>query len=159
MRILESFAQKYGKHPALYGIELLNEPRPAIPIEILQQFYLDGYTRIRAHAGPDVAVVIHDSFRPLPWKNFMKGPSLHNVILDTHLYQCFDKQARPVRRGTATTFALDRKRDAGPNATRRTAYVGRRMVVVIAGTDDVGSISLAGRLGQPRLRGCATIDL
>jgi glucan 1,3-beta-glucosidase len=63
LRVLESFAQKYGSHPALYGIELLNEPRPAIPIEILQQFYQDGYTRIRAHAGPGVAVVIHDSFR------------------------------------------------------------------------------------------------
>jgi glucan 1,3-beta-glucosidase len=35
LRILDTFAQKYGKHPALYGIELLNEPRDEVPLEIL----------------------------------------------------------------------------------------------------------------------------
>jgi len=113
LRILESFAQNYGNHPALSGIELLNEPRPNIPIEILQQFYQDGYTRIRRHAGPGVAVVIHDSFRPLVWKNFMKGPSFTNVILDTHLYQCFDKEARARSAFEQLAFALDRNTTLG----------------------------------------------
>jgi glucan 1,3-beta-glucosidase len=108
LRVLESFAQNYGKHPALYGIELLNEPRQEVPIEILQQFYLDGYARVRRHAGPDVAVVIHDSFRPLVWKNFMQEPSFVNVILDTHLYQCFDKKALSRSALEQLAFALDR---------------------------------------------------
>lgn len=49
LRILESFAQKYGNHPALYGIELLNEPSPKLSLDTLQQFYQDGYTRVRKH--------------------------------------------------------------------------------------------------------------
>ena len=113
LRVLESFAQKYGGHPALYGIELLNEPKPEIPIEILQQFYMDGYSHIRKHAGPGVAVVIHDSFRPLVWKNFMKGPGYENVILDTHLYQCFDKQALSRSAFEQLAFALHRNTTLG----------------------------------------------
>jgi glucan 1,3-beta-glucosidase len=108
LRVVESFAQKYGDHPALYGIELLNEPKWEIPVEILQQYYQDGYAHVRKHAGPDVAVVIHDSFRPLVWKNFMRGPAFANVILDTHLYQCFDKEALSRSALEQLAFALDR---------------------------------------------------
>jgi glucan 1,3-beta-glucosidase len=113
LRVLESFGQKYGGHPALYGIELLNEPKPVVPIEILQQFYQDGYTHIRRHAGPGVAVVIHDSFRPLVWKNFMQEPSFTNVVLDTHLYQCFDKQALSRSALQQLAFALNRNTTLG----------------------------------------------
>ena len=99
--VLESFAQRYGDHPALYGMELLNEPRPEVQLDILQQFYEDGYTRVRKHLNPDVAVIIHDSFRPLAWKKFMQQPAFNNVILDTHLYQCFDDKAKgPFGTGT-----------------------------------------------------------
>ena len=93
-RVLESFAQKYGKHPALFGIELLNEPRNSIPLEILQQFYQDTYIALRKHLDPQVAIVVHDSFRPLAWTNFMQEPAFTNVILDTHLYQCFDDKSK-----------------------------------------------------------------
>jgi len=109
LRILESFAQKYGSHPALYGIELLNEPRPVVPLDILQQFYQDGYARVRKYAPPDVAVVIHDSFRPLAWKKFMPQPAFTNVILDTHLYQCFDQEAKSRSALQQLSFALNRK--------------------------------------------------
>ena len=109
LRVLESFAQQYGSHPALCGIELLNEPRPEVPLDILKQFYQDGYQRIRKHAGPNVAIVIHDSFRPLDWKDFMQEPSYTNVILDTHLYQCFDKDSKSRTALEQLAFALDRK--------------------------------------------------
>ncbi|MGH7950771.1 MAG: glycoside hydrolase family 5 protein, partial [Limisphaerales bacterium] len=109
LRILESFAQKYGTHPALYGIELLNEPSEKIPLEILQQFYQDGYARLRKHLGPGVAIVFHDSFRPLAWKNFMQAPAFTNVILDTHLYQCFGDEAENRTARQQLTFSLDRK--------------------------------------------------
>jgi glucan 1,3-beta-glucosidase len=110
LRILESFAQKYGNHPALMGIELLNEPRDQVPLEILQQFYQDAYSRIRPHMNPEVAVVFHDSFRPLAWKNFMQAPAFANVILDTHLYQCFsdDDKTRPAVK--QLEFSLDRQK-------------------------------------------------
>ncbi|HUA39569.1 MAG TPA: glycoside hydrolase family 5 protein [Candidatus Sulfopaludibacter sp.] len=111
IRVLESFGQKYGQHPALFGIELLNEPNPVIPLEILQQFYQDAYARLRKCVNPSVAVVFHDSFRPLAWKNFMQAPAFANVILDTHLYQCFGKkdQARTARE--QLEFSLNRKEE------------------------------------------------
>jgi glucan 1,3-beta-glucosidase len=109
LRILETLAQKYGRHPALCGIELLNEPRDEVPLEILQQFYQDAYARLRKVLDPQVAVVFHDSFRALAWKNFMQAPAFANVILDTHLYQCFDEQAQKRTAVEQLAFALKRK--------------------------------------------------
>ena len=109
LRILESFAQKYGKHPALFGIELLNEPRDVVPLEILQQFYQDAYARLRKHLDPDVAIVFHDSFRPLAWKKFMQEPAFTNVILDTHLYQCFSEKDKTRTAQEQLEFAINRK--------------------------------------------------
>lgn len=109
LRVLESFAQRYGQHPALFGIELLNEPRDQVPLKILQQFYQDAYARLRKYLHPQVAVVFHDSFRPLAWKKFMQEPAFSNVILDTHLYQCFDEAGRKRTAQEQLEFALNRK--------------------------------------------------
>jgi len=109
LRVLESFAQKYGQHPALFGIELLNEPRDVVPLEILQQFYQDAYAQMRPHLNPAVAIVFHDSFRPLAWKKFMQEPAFSNVILDTHLYQCFDEAARGRTAQEQLEFAIKRQ--------------------------------------------------
>jgi glucan 1,3-beta-glucosidase len=109
LRVLESFAQKYGKHPALLGIELLNEPRDVVPLEILRQFYQDAYARLRKHLDPGVAVVFHDSFRAMAWKKFMQEPAFSNVILDTHLYQCFSAADHGRSAQEQLAFALNRK--------------------------------------------------
>jgi glucan 1,3-beta-glucosidase len=110
LRVLETFAQKYGKHPALFGIELLNEPRNSIPIEILRTFYQDAYPRIRKYVDPNVAVVFHDSFRAMAWENFMKQPEYSNVLADTHLYQSFNDEDRQRTAQEQITFALNRKK-------------------------------------------------
>jgi hypothetical protein len=80
-------------------------------LAILQQFYQDAYTRLRKRVDPTVAIVFHDSFRPRPldWKNFMQVPAFVNVILDTHLYQCFGKQDKLARRGNNSNFPLTAK--------------------------------------------------
>jgi glucan 1,3-beta-glucosidase len=117
IRVLESFAQKFGKHPALFGIELLNEPRNSIPLEILQQFYQDAYVALRKQLDPQVAIVIHDSFRPLDWKNFMQEPAFTNVILDTHLYQCFDDKSKS--RDAFEQIAFSANRNAELNRMQR----------------------------------------
>jgi glucan 1,3-beta-glucosidase len=108
LRVLETFAQRYGRHPALAGLELLNEPRDTVPLEILRQFYQDAYARLRGQMAPDVAIVFHDGFRALAWKNFMPAPDFTNVVLDTHLYQCFDKKSKSRTVREQLTFALDR---------------------------------------------------
>ena len=109
IRILGAFAQKYGKHPALYGIELLNEPHWNIPIDILKEFYQNAYSEIRKHTGMEVAVVFHDSFRAMAWQNFMKQPQYSNVIIDTHLYQSFGQEDAHRNAQEQLIFALKRK--------------------------------------------------
>jgi glucan 1,3-beta-glucosidase len=109
VRVLASFAQKYGKHPALFGIEMLNEPSDQIPVEILKDFYVDAYSQIRKYAGPEVAIVFHDSFRAMAWQNFMKGPDYSNVIIDTHLYQLFNEDDSKRTAPEQIVFALGRK--------------------------------------------------
>ena len=108
--VLERLASRYGDHPSLWGIQVLNEPisqevwdlvdipnrYPAadpeeaaesepVPTEFLKGFYRDAYERIRAQA-PDVTVVFHDGFRIKEWKGFFTEPEFENVVLDTHLY-------------------------------------------------------------------------
>jgi glucan 1,3-beta-glucosidase len=109
VRVLEAFAQEYGKHPALFGIELLNEPRDVIPIETLKDFYQEAYAHIRKYADPRIAVVFHDSFRAMAWKDFMKPPEYSNVLIDTHLYQTFGDADRERTAQQQIIFALGRK--------------------------------------------------
>jgi hypothetical protein len=107
--VLERLAARYKDHPALYGVELLNEPISeevylntrkqyppsdparaegscAVPIEVLFDFYERGYSALRRHLDADRAVVLHDGFRLKAWKDFMRGPEYRNVVLDAHLY-------------------------------------------------------------------------
>jgi glucan 1,3-beta-glucosidase len=109
IRVLGAFAQRYGKHPALYGIEVLNEPIWTIPIATLKEFYQNAYSEIRKHTGTEVAVVIHDSFRAMAWQNFMKQPQYSNVIIDTHLYQSFGQEDAQRNAQEQVIFALKRK--------------------------------------------------
>jgi glucan 1,3-beta-glucosidase len=109
LRVLETFAERYGKHPALFGIELLNEPSDKIPIDTLKKFYTDAYPRIRKYVNPNVAVVFHDSFRAMAWKNFMQAPQYSGVLIDTHLYQTFTDEDRERTAQNQIIFALDRK--------------------------------------------------
>ncbi len=89
---IEGLAKHCAKYDNLMGIELLNEPRWDVPIDTLKKYYQDGYQRVRSHVAPGVSVVIHDGFRPDAWNGFMQAPDYQNVLLDTHLYQCFTQE-------------------------------------------------------------------
>jgi glucan 1,3-beta-glucosidase len=93
LTVLEEFARRYGQHPNLIGIELLNEPRIEMPLKIIKEFSLRAYERNRPHAQ-HISIVIHDAFRPLEWDSFMVKPKYDNVILDTHLYQCYSESGK-----------------------------------------------------------------
>jgi glucan 1,3-beta-glucosidase len=65
---------------------------------------------LRPRLNPSVAIVFHDSFRPLAWKKFMQEPAFNNVILDTHLYQCFSEADKSRTLIEHLAFALNRKK-------------------------------------------------
>ena len=94
LRSLEIMAERYGRHPNLWGIECLNEPLWSVPLDVLKPFYQDAYKRLRPHLPLDRAVVFHDGFRPFDWQNFMQAPEYENVVLDTHIYQAYTDEDR-----------------------------------------------------------------
>ena len=106
---LELIAKRYAGHPALFGLEPMNEPasprvfaasmkrygaehpgrveRSApIPHVVLRQFYQLVYQRIRPILGQEVALVFHDQFMLGAWGNFMPAHRYPNVWIDTHQY-------------------------------------------------------------------------
>jgi len=92
IEVLAKIAQRYKNHPALWGIEALNEPRWTIDISLIQKFYLDTYFTLREILQPKHTIVFHDAFRNEAWDDFFKDNVLENVVLDLHLYQNFDER-------------------------------------------------------------------
>ena len=72
----------------LVGIELVNEAFISIPLEIVKDYYLQGYERVKQYG--DLSVIIGDSFRFGSWGDFMYPPHYRHVWIDTHIYQVFD---------------------------------------------------------------------
>jgi glucan 1,3-beta-glucosidase len=110
LTVLEQLAIRYRARPALWGIEVLNEPisqelwdvidlpsrypprdpeyargSEPVPTGFLKDFYLEAYRRIRAQSD-DVTVVFHDGFRIREWDGFFSGPPFERIVVDTHLY-------------------------------------------------------------------------
>lgn len=111
LSVLERLAERYGKRPGLWGIEVLNEPvtermwrvmdvpnrYPAADQELakgsapntmafLRDFYSRAYDRLRRFLPEEKYVVIHDGFELTAWKDFMQEERYKNVVLDTHQY-------------------------------------------------------------------------
>jgi glucan 1,3-beta-glucosidase len=108
--VLERLTARYRARPALWGIEVLNEPisqeiwdlidlptrypprdpgyavgSEPVPTNFLKDFYTEAYQRIRNQSN-DVTVVFHDGFRPREWGDFFAPPAFERIIIDTHLY-------------------------------------------------------------------------
>jgi len=91
LNVLERLAERYKDHPALHGVQALNEPSWDIPTDLLKRFTLEAYHRIRRHCPPERAtVVFHDGFRSFrEYAGFLQEPEFRNVAIDIHRYQCF----------------------------------------------------------------------
>ncbi|SHF77449.1 glucan 1,3-beta-glucosidase [Caldanaerobius fijiensis DSM 17918] len=122
--VIERLAQRYAVYDNVIGVELLNEPRWDVPEDILKDYYIRGYERVRKHMNEDVAVVIHDGFRPLIWDGFMSEPEFSNVILDTHMYQCFTDEDKNKDVLGHVEKALKRKEELYEIGRQLPTYVG-----------------------------------
>lgn len=87
--VLVDVMKRYNDMPHFHSIQLLNEPHVSVPLDILQDFYIRAYRALRA-VHPARVIVMHDGFRLHAWKPFFTKNDFTNVILDTHMYQCFD---------------------------------------------------------------------
>ncbi len=114
LRIIEGLAEFCKDHDNLLGIELVNEQRAKdVPLDILQTYYQDAYQRVRKHIPAErAAVVFHDGFRASAWGDEMQEPNFQNVILDTHLYQCFgDEDKKRDINEQVDVAVMDRKKE------------------------------------------------
>lgn len=90
IEVLARIAERYKDHPALHSLQVLNEPHVSIDIEVIEDFYVRSYQRLRGILNPSTPIVFHDAFRFMHWESFFEEKKWDNVILDTHVYQCFD---------------------------------------------------------------------
>jgi glucan 1,3-beta-glucosidase len=88
IKVVKEIVGRYHDHPAVLGLEPVNEPWELTPLNLLKQFYWDAYLIVKKQA-PYWKFIMHDSFRftPETWGGFMKG--CPDRALDTHIYQAW----------------------------------------------------------------------
>lgn len=88
LEVIEILVKTYSGHPAVLGLEPVNEPWQYTPIDQLKKFYWDGYLIMKKNA-PYWKYIMHDSFRfdTNIWGGFMAG--CPDRALDTHIYQAW----------------------------------------------------------------------
>ena len=57
--IIDMIVDRYGEHPAVLGLEPLNESWELTPLEPLKKFYFEGYLRVKKKA-PHWMFIMHD---------------------------------------------------------------------------------------------------
>nr|CCA27797.1 putative exo1 [Albugo laibachii Nc14] len=85
LKAVQIITERYATHPAVHGLETVNEPWQFTPLRILKEFYWRSYKVVKSIA-PHWTFVMHDSFRfnPNEWRGFMRG--CPGISLDTHFY-------------------------------------------------------------------------
>jgi len=89
IEILTDVMTEFNEFSHFHSIQLLNEPGVGIPLDIIQDFYIRAYNQLRL-IHPTRYIVMHDGFRLHKWESFFTSNKFQHVILDTHMYQCFD---------------------------------------------------------------------
>jgi glucan 1,3-beta-glucosidase len=84
--ILQEIAMRYRDSPALWGIELLNEPATKGRYLTQLRFYRLAYRELRAIVRPGTYTVFHDGFRPVLFTGVLWRRKGYPVAMDVHWY-------------------------------------------------------------------------
>ncbi|CAL5037542.1 unnamed protein product [Urochloa decumbens] len=91
LEVIDFLVARYGGHPSLLGIELLNEPSAAtVPLDVLVSYYMRGYQIVRNHSSTAYVVLCQRIGNADPIELFQAGIGLSNVVVDLHYYNLFD---------------------------------------------------------------------
>jgi glucan 1,3-beta-glucosidase len=85
---LAVLAARYARHPALWGIELVNEPTDP-RVWRLWEFHHRAYRRLTEVLVPGTRVVFSDGYLPWILSGSLHGDPDFPVVLDCHFYQAF----------------------------------------------------------------------
>ena len=95
---MDGLLDEWGHHPAVYAMEPVNEPWEHTDLWALKLFYRNVRALMR-RKNPELVFVFHESFRYSAdiWNDLFEDDDLHNVILDTHIYQAWDASKASVK--------------------------------------------------------------
>ncbi len=86
--LLKNIAHRYKNSPALWGIELLNEPQLSPKnYFVLKRFYARAYRELSPELRPDTNIVYSDAFSPRLFSGVVKSNEGHPAVMDVHWYQ------------------------------------------------------------------------
>ena len=88
LEALAQLATRYAAHPALWGIELVNEPTDP-RIWRLWEFHHRAYRMLTEVLVPGTRVVFSDGYLPWFLSGTLRGQPDFPVVLDCHFYQAF----------------------------------------------------------------------
>mmetsp|Transcript_42443 Transcript_42443/g.73882 ORF Transcript_42443/g.73882 Transcript_42443/m.73882 type:complete len:645 (-) Transcript_42443:127-2061(-) len=93
VNVLRQTVQRYGKHTALGGICILNEPHGEIPIKKMKNFFTEAYSALRNDLGLPLSVqlmlpIFHHEFTDFQG-TFTEEAGFKNIVFDVHCYQVF----------------------------------------------------------------------
>lgn len=94
IEILERLARTYGNSPALWGIEIMNEPESKGYVWQLRRFYRRAYTTLKKTLRPGIYTVFHDGFRPFLLTGSLWPKKRFPVAMDIHWYAFTFDQAK-----------------------------------------------------------------
>lgn len=91
LHVIDFLASRYAKHPALLGIELLNEPSAAtVPLDILVPYYKQGYQIVRKYSPTAYVIICQRIGNADPLELYQANIGSHNIVVDLHYYNLFD---------------------------------------------------------------------
>ncbi len=121
-RALAELALRYRDHPALWGLELVNEPMDW-RVWNLWEFHRAAYRQLSYLLKPGTRIVFHDGYVPWLFRGTVRSRGDVPVVMDTHLYQCFFPW--DLRRGFAAQLEKARRRQ------RLVRWLSRKHPVVV----------------------------
>lgn len=90
--VIDFLASRYGKHPALLGIELLNEPSAdLVPLDTLVSYYKQGYNIVRKYSSKAYVIICQRIGKADPMELYEADIGSHNLVVDLHYYNLFDR--------------------------------------------------------------------
>ncbi|XP_028755065.1 probable glucan 1,3-beta-glucosidase A [Neltuma alba] len=89
--VIEFLAKRYGNHPSLGGIELMNEPTLGPNLDSLRKYYQQAYDAVRKYSETAYVILAnpmdHDSKALLSFAG-----RFNRVVIDVHYYNLFSDQ-------------------------------------------------------------------
>lgn len=89
VEVIRRLAERYRDEPAVWGVQLLNEPQAYLRQPALRQYYRDAYDALRQAGRPGLVTVFSDAFTPRLLSGALWQYTKFPVYMDHHWYHFF----------------------------------------------------------------------